>query len=161
MLTERFKDFFSNFSNRDDEEYDDEYYEDQEYDDDEFDEREEGDDIVQNKINFPWQKNKVVQMSNENQQSIKMKIVKPTSFEQTKDVCNLLRDKNSIVLNFEYVQKDTARRFLDYISGAVDFAQGSIEKVSNSVFVVAPYNYEIVNDTKEQKFETKMAAPWR
>lgn len=159
MALEKVKGFFSSFVNKDDE---DEYYEDDTgfYDDEDYEE-EEVDDRAQSKINFLWPKsNKVVSMP-ESQHSVKMKIVKPTSFDQAKDVCILLRNKNSIVLNLEYVQKEVGRRFLDYISGAIDYAEGKIEKVSNSVFVIAPYNYDIVNDTKDQKFETKMAAPWR
>lgn len=161
MVTDKVKDFFASFINRNEE--DDDYYEDDGdfYDEPDYKEDEEEDEKAQSKINFLWPKsNRVVSMP-ENQNSIKMRIVKPTTFDDTKDVCYLLRNKHSIVLNLEYVQKDVGRRFIDYISGAVDFAEGKIEKVSNSVFVIAPYNYDIVNDTKEQKLETKMAAPWR
>lgn len=161
MVPEKIKDFFSNLVNKN-EEYneDEEFYDgddDESYDDDVEEESVE----PQGRMNFLWNKNSKVVSMPENQSFIKMKIVKPTSFDQAKDVCILLRNKNSVVLNLEYVQKEVGRRFLDYISGAIDYAEGKIEKVSNSVFVIAPYNYEIINDTKEQKFETKMAAPWK
>ncbi|MBR3152897.1 MAG: cell division protein SepF, partial [Clostridia bacterium] len=92
--------------------------------------------------------NKVVNMP---QQQIKMKIAKPTAFEQAEDICILLREKNAIVVNLEYVNKDVARRILDVISGAVKVLDGHFEKVSNSIFIVAPFNYDIVNDmTREE-----------
>lgn len=160
-MVAKLKDLVSNFVNRDDDEYYDEDY-DEDYIEELEDDDEEVNDKAQSKINFSWPKsNKVISMQ-ENTNSIKMKIVKPSSFEQAKDVCVLLRNKHSIILNLEYVPKEVGRRFLDYVSGAVDFAEGKVEKVSNSVFVIAPYNYDIVNDTKEQRFETKaMSAPWR
>ncbi len=160
-MVAKIKDLVSNLVHREDDEYYDEYgYDEYEELEEEFEE-EEVNERAQSKINFSWPKsNKVISMQ-ENQNAIKMKIVKPNSFEQAKDVCVLLRNKYSVVLNLEYVPKEVGRRFLDYVSGAVDFAEGKVEKVSNSVFVIAPFNYDIVNDTKEQKFETKMATPWR
>ena len=44
-------------------------------------------------------KNRVVNIA---QQQIKMKIAKPTAFEQAEDICILLREKNAIVVNLEY-----------------------------------------------------------
>lgn len=161
MVPEGIKNFFSKFVNSSE---DEEYYEDEneQYDDQDYYEEEEGEDeIAKSKdTKFPWSRNKVVSMP-ENQQTVNMMIVKPSSFEDAKDVCELLKNKSSILLNLEYVQKDTGRRIIDYMAGAVQFAEGSIEKVSNSIFVVAPYNYKIINDTKETKLETKMAVPWR
>lgn len=161
MFVDKVKGFFSDFLNRDDEEYDqDDFEENENYDEEDYEE--EADYKAQNRRNLLKSRNSKMMSMPESQHNIQMKIVKPSSFEQAQDVCDLLKDKNSIVLNLEYVQKDVGRRFLDYIYGAVHFANGKIEKVTNSVFVIAPFNYEIANDTKEQKFETKMAAtPWR
>ncbi len=102
-------------------------------------------------------KNKVVSMP---QQQIKMKIAKPTSFEQAEDICILLRDKNAIVVNLEYVNKDVARRILDVISGAVKVLDGHFEKVSNSIFIVAPFNYDIVNDMTREEIKNKLSVSW-
>ncbi len=106
---------------------------------------------------FKNRKNKVVNMS---QQQIKMKIAKPTSFEQAEDICILLREKNAIVVNLEYVNKDVARRILDVISGAVKVLDGHFEKVSNSIFIVAPFNYDIVNDMTREEIKNKLSVSW-
>ncbi|MCI8965181.1 MAG: cell division protein SepF [Clostridia bacterium] len=101
--------------------------------------------------------NKVVSMP---QQQIKMKIAKPTAFEQAEDICILLREKNAIVINLEYVNKDVARRILDVISGAVKVLDGHFEKVSNSIFIVAPFNYDIVNDMTREEIKNKLSVSW-
>lgn len=94
------------------------------------------------------------------QQQIKMKIAKPTTFEQAEDICILLREKNAIVVNLEYVNKDVARRILDVISGAVKVLDGHFEKVSNSIFIVAPFNYDIVNDMTREEIKNKLSVSW-
>ncbi len=92
------------------------------------------------------QSGKVVTM----QPQARMVIMQPTEFEQAEEICDLLKDRKSIIINLEYVNKDVARRIIDVISGAVHVLEGHMQKISNSIFVVAPYNYEISSNTKEE-----------
>ncbi len=93
-------------------------------------------------------------------QQIKMKISKPTNFDQADEIVMELKAKNAVVINLEYVSKDVARRIVDVVSGAVKALDGNIEKVSNSIFVVAPYNYDIVNELTKEKIENRFSASW-
>ncbi len=107
---------------------------------------------------FGTRKNtKVVSMP---QSQVRMKICKPTSFEQSEEICNELKEKKSIIVNLEYVNKDVARRIVDFISGAVHALDGHIEKISNSIFLVAPFNYEIVNDLAREEIKNKLSVSW-
>ena len=94
------------------------------------------------------------------QTQVKMKISRPTNFEQSEDICNLLKEKKSVIVNLEYVNKDVARRIVDFISGAVHALDGHIEKISNSIFIVAPVNYEITNDTAKDEIKSKLSVSW-
>ena len=105
-----------------------------------------------------FRRNKVVAIPQP--QQIKMQISKPTTFEQAIEIINQLKNKNSVVINLEYVSKDVARRIVDVVSGAVKALDGNMEKVSNSIFVVAPYNYDIVNEITKEKIESKFSASW-
>ena len=93
-------------------------------------------------------------------QQIQMKIAKPTNFEQANDIVMQLKQKNAIIINLEYVSKDIARRIIDLVGGAVQALDGNMEKVSNSIFVVAPYNYDIINEATKEKIESKFSASW-
>lgn len=124
------------------------------YEDEVQEEEQENERSIFKKIN----KNKVVSMPQV--QQIKMKIAKPTTFDQAEDICKLLKEKNAIVLNLEYVNKDVARRIIDFVSGSVSALDGHIEKVSNSIFVVAPFNYDIVNDMTKEEIKSKFSASW-
>ena len=103
-------------------------------------------------------KSKVVNMPQT--QQVKMVICQPTSFEQSESICNLLKEKKSIIVNLEYVNKDVARRIVDVVSGAVHALDGNLQKVSNSIFLVAPYNYDITNEMAREEIKNKLSVSW-
>ena len=81
--------------------------------------------------------NKVVAMPQSQTNAIKMVISQPTTFEQSDEICSFLKEKKSVIINLEYVNKDIARRIVDVVSGAVHALDGNLQKVSNSIFLVA------------------------
>ena len=93
-------------------------------------------------------------------QQIKMVISQPTSFEQSEEICNYLKEKKSVIVNLEYVNKDVARRIIDFLSGAVHALDGHIQKVSNSIFLVAPVNYDIESDLAREELKNKLSVSW-
>lgn len=130
--------------------------EEEEYEDvnEELEEEEEN-----NRENKIWgRRNKVVSMPQT--QQVKMVISQPTTFEQAEDICDLLKEKQSVIVNLEYVNKDIARRIIDVVSGAVHALDGHIQKVSNSIFLIAPYNYEITNEMAREEIKNKLSVSW-
>ena len=128
--------------------------EEEEYEDNTEEIEEEG-----NKENKIWgRRNKVVAMPQP--QQIKMVISQPTTFDQAEDICDLLKDKQSVIVHLEYVNKDVARRIIDVVSGAVHALDGHIQKVSNSIFLIAPYNYEITNEMAREEIKNKLSVSW-
>ena len=104
---------------------------------------------------------KVVNMPQQaNNNAIKMVISQPTSFEQSDEICSFLKERKSVIVNLEYVNKDIARRIVDFISGGVYALDGYIQKVSNSIFLVAPSNYEITNEMAREEMKNKLSVSW-
>ena len=93
-------------------------------------------------------------------QAVKMVITQPTSFDQSEEICNYLKEKKSIIVNLEYVNKDIARRIVDVVSGAVHALDGNLQKVSNSIFLVAPFNYDITNEMAREEIKNKLSVSW-
>lgn len=120
-------------------------------------EREEEPEEVEEKGLF-GRKSKVVSMPQP--QQIKMVITQPTSFEQSEEICNYLKEKKSIIVNLEYVNKDVARRIVDFISGSVHALDGHIQKVSNAIFLVAPVNYDISSNLAREEIKSKLSVSW-
>ena len=103
-------------------------------------------------------KSKIVNMPQV--QSVKMVITQPTSFEQSEEVCNYLKERKSVIVNLEYVNKDVARRIVDFISGSVHALDGHIQKVSNAIFLVAPVNYDISSNLAREEIKSKLSVSW-
>ena len=131
----------------------------EDYDEELYEEEYEQEDEVEENRNF-WNRrsNKVVNMPQTNQ--IKMVISQPTTFEQSEAICDLLKEKKSVIVNLEYVNKDVARRIVDVISGAVHALDGHIQKISNSIFLIAPYNYDITNEMAREEIKNKLSVSW-
>ena len=104
--------------------------------------------------------NKVVAMPQSQTNAIKMVISQPTTFEQSDEICSFLKEKKSVIINLEYVNKDVARRIVDFVSGGVYALDGYIQKVSNSIFLAAPSNYEITNEMAREEMKNKLSVSW-
>ena len=102
--------------------------------------------------------NKVVAMPQV--QQVKMVISQPTTFEQAANICDLLKQKKSVIVNLEYVNKDVARRIIDVVSGAVHALDGHMQKVSNAIFLIAPFNYDIENEMVREEMRSKISVSW-
>lgn len=133
----------------------------EEYEDENIYDYENEDEVeVEDKKIFGRKNNKVVSMPQTQSQAIKMVISQPTTFEQSDEICSFLKEKKSVIVNLEYVNKDVARRIVDFISGGVYALDGYIQKVSNSIFLVAPSNYEITNEMAREEIKNKLSVSW-
>lgn len=133
--------------------------EEEEYDEENVYDYEDEEEEVEDKKLF-GRKNKVVTMPQAQANAIKMVISQPTTFEQSDEICSFLKEKKSVIVNLEYVNKDVARRIVDFISGGVYALDGYIQKVSNSIFLVAPSNYEITNEMAREEMKSKLSVSW-
>lgn len=122
------------------------------------DEEEDEEEAVEGRRLWGRRNNKVVNMPQA--QQVKMVISQPTNFEQAATICDLLKQKRSIIVNLEYVNKDVARRIIDVVSGAVHALDGHMQKVSNSIVLIAPYNYDIENDNARDEIKNKLSVSW-
>lgn len=93
-------------------------------------------------------------------QQVQVIISQPSTFDQSEEICDHLKAKKSIILNLEYVNKDIAKRIVDFVSGAVLALDGTIQKISNSIFLVAPHNYEITNEVMKEDIKNKLSVSW-
>ena len=132
--------------------------EDEELEEDVYDYDYEEEQPVEEKKGFIKRNNKVVSMPQS--QSVRMVISQPTNFEQSEEICGFLKEKKSVIVNLEYVNKDVARRIVDFISGGVYSLDAHIQKVSNSIFLIAPTNYEITNEMAREEIKNKLSVSW-
>ena len=151
-------DLFGMDTERDAEEVEEKTYDNNDYDTYDGYDEEENDEIEDRRIFGKRNKEKVVSMPQT--QQIKMVISQPTTFDQSEEICEFLKEKKSVIVNLEYVNKDVARRIVDFISGGVYALDGHIQKISNSIFLIAPMNYEITNEMAREEIKNKLSVSW-
>ena len=81
---------------------------------------------------------------------IKVLISKPEKFEQVLSICNELKNKKPVIVDLQKMDKSEAQRVVDFLSGASYALNGEITKISGYIFLVAPENFDVTGDIKEE-----------
>lgn len=97
---------------------------------------------------FGAKKSKIVSIAATTQ--MKVVVVSVERFDEAREVVDHLRNKKPVVVNLEKLDKDISRRVIDIISGASYALQGSTQKVAKGIFLVAPYNVDIMADVRDE-----------
>ena len=68
----------------------------------------------------------------------KMVLFEPRSFEESEDVARYLKEKRAAVVNLHSLQRDYAKRTIDFLNGVVFALDGSIQKIGHNVILCTP-----------------------
>ena len=107
----------------------------------------------------PQRAAKVLPMTSAATQS-KMVITQPTCFEDVQEIGEYLKQKRTVIVNLESVNKEDHRRIIDFVSGASFVTEGSIQKVSSLIYLITPKTVEIQNDIERAQYRSKMNFSW-
>ena len=88
---------------------------------------------------------KVVPIRNQ-QKGLEVCIMKPTSFEDSQDICDMLLSGRAAVINLEGFDVDIAQRVMDFVSGAVYALNGKLHQISSFIFIISPDTVDISGD---------------
>jgi cell division inhibitor SepF len=77
-------------------------------------------------------------------------VTAPKSLQEAGDACENLKDKKTIIVNLEGVDKETAQRITDFFCGACYSLDGSIQPVSSRIFIIGPYDVNISGQFKQE-----------
>lgn len=67
----------------------------------------------------------------------------PKRYEDAPEMVNLLLNNASILIDFQYMSEQQARRCLDYLDGARSVLSGNLKKVSNTMWLLTPVNVTV------------------
>lgn len=88
-------------------------------------------------------------------------VIQPTCYEDAQQICDQVKAKKPVVVNLEQVEYPVAQRIMDFLSGTCYSLEGSIQRVANNIFVIAPENVEISGEFKEEiKSRSSVVFPW-
>ena len=73
-------------------------------------------------------------------------VVKPTAFEDAREITETLLDNRTVVLNLEGLDVDIAQRIIDFASGSCFAMRGNLQKISHYIFIITPPTVDISGD---------------
>ena len=89
--------------------------------------------------------NKVVPMK----RNMEVSMIKPTSIEDSKEICDYILAGKAVVLNMEGLHTEVAQRIIDFSSGATYSMNGNLQKISNYIFIATPESVELSGDFQD------------
>ena len=69
--------------------------------------------------------------------------IRPTSYEDAKEIADRFKEGNPVIINVQSTDPKTMRRIVDFASGVCYANSGTMEKMSNGVFMMKPFGARI------------------
>ena len=123
-----------------------------------FDEDGDGEDIAEDydavEVDTEPKTSEAVKSLNMNKDS-HLVLFEPRSFGETQDIANYLKTKKATVVNLHRLQKDQAKRVVDFLSGVIYAIEGDIQRIGPKIFLCTPRNISVAGtiDLEEDEQE--------
>ncbi|MBR3130558.1 MAG: cell division protein SepF, partial [Clostridia bacterium] len=80
--------------------------------------------------------------------AMKMIVYHPVCYDDAQNIVDNLKNRRPVIVNMEELEGSCAQRVLDFLLGAIYAQNGTINKISRGIFLVAPHDVD-VEDTGE------------
>ncbi len=80
--------------------------------------------------------------------SMKMIVYHPVCYDDAQSIVDNLKNRRPVIVNMEELDGNCAQRVLDFLLGSIYALNGTINKISRGIFLVAPRDVD-VEDTGE------------
>lgn len=87
--------------------------------------------------------NNVVPFQAREKEGIRLILCEPRHYSDAQDIADNLRHRRPVVVNLHRVEKEQAKRIIDFLSGTVYALNGDIQKVGDTIFVCTPDHVDI------------------
>ena len=84
----------------------------------------------------------------QNLAAMKMIVYHPVCYDDAQNIVDNLKNRRPVIVNMEELEGSCAQRVLDFLLGAIYAQNGTINKISRGIFLVAPHDVD-VEDTGE------------
>lgn len=83
------------------------------------------------------------------QKSSKMVLFEPRAYEDAQDITDHLKNRRSVVVNLQRIEREEGKQIVDFLSGAVYALGGHIQKIGVKIFLCTPDNVEVSGNITE------------
>lgn len=92
------------------------------------------------------QERQPVPMRSAQASGLELIIRQPVTFNDSQEICDLLKQDRAIIINFEKVEPVLAQKMMDFISGAIYALDAKIHQISGCIFCISPAKVDISGD---------------
>ena len=87
-----------------------------------------------------------VPMRSASSSGLELIIRQPSRFEDSQEICDLLKQDRAIIVNLENVEPELGQKMMDFISGAIYALDAKIHQISGAIFCISPAKVDISGD---------------
>jgi len=87
------------------------------------------------------------------QKSSKVILVEPRVYAEAQDISEHLKNKRSVVVNLQRIDKDQGIRIVDFLSGTVYALGGDIQRIGTDIFLCAPDTVEVAGAISDYYYD--------
>jgi FtsZ-interacting cell division protein YlmF len=84
------------------------------------------------------------------QPPVRVHVIEPIEFGDAQEIGDCLKKNQPAIITLTDVDRDLARRLIDFCSGATYVAGGTMERVAKNVFLLTPENVELPSEEKQR-----------
>ena len=88
-------------------------------------------------------------------------VIEPKGIEECNKLVDSLKARKPIIVNLENLETETARQIFHFLSGATYALSGTIQKVTNNIYIFAPENVNVSAQQGEMGFTGFDQIGWR
>ncbi len=81
--------------------------------------------------------------------AVSLRVMKPKSYDDGPEIADFVAGGCTVVMNIEDLSRESARRLIDFLLGAVHVIGGDLQMASQNTFVVAPSTVGVGGDEDE------------
>ncbi|MCV9887574.1 cell division protein SepF [Metabacillus halosaccharovorans] len=77
------------------------------------------------------------------QKSSKVVLSEPRVYAEAQEIADQLKNRRAVVVNLQSIQRDQAKRIVDFLSGTVYAIGGDIQRIGTDIFLCTPDNVDV------------------
>lgn len=89
------------------------------------------------------------------QKASKVVLVEPRVYAEAQDIADQLKNRRAVVVNLQRIDREQAKRIVDFLSGTVYAIGGDIQKIGTDIFLCTPDNIEVSGNISQILQETE------
>ena len=86
--------------------------------------------------------------------SMEMVLIRAKAYDEMQEIAKNIKARKVVIVNFEDMDKETAQRMVDFLSGAVFALDGMPKKVSGSTFLFSSSQVDLEGQIMEAEAQT-------